>query len=317
MRLMPTRATKLAAPPENLEAFIAEIAEGVRAVYGDAAAQAYVERAARGFGAAIATPAACLWSVGEGRASRGLLLGILREGVAEITLVHVLRGHEGAQVEHALVSAAVRDFRRAGARAILSEGLAYAPMDLDGAFTREGFETVPRGLYTARADEVSQRSGGAAPGAPLSIPEYRAAAGCIAAAYAGHPGRRLHPEVHHPDAALGYVLRVLSGMYGPVLPAYVRGVQQEGRCAGVLLGSEIAPGMGFVLQVATRPECRGQGIATGLLGGFAAACLEAGVPSLGLGVTLDNPARRLYEALGFHQLRPVTAYTWWREGAAP
>lgn len=317
MRLMPMRATRLDTPPENLDAFIAEIAEGVLAVYGEAAARAYEERAERGFGAAIATPAACLWSVGEGRTSRGLLLGILREGIAEITLVHVLCGQGGAEVEHALVSAATREFRKAGARAILSEGLAYAPMDLDGAFAREGFEAIPRGLLTARAEEVLMRAGACASGEPLGVPEYRAAAECIAAAYVGHPGRRLHPEVCDSEAAFGYVLRVLAGMYGPVLPTYVRGVQRAGRCAGVLLGSEIAPGMGFVLQVATRPEHRGKGLATGLLGGFAGACLEAGVPTLGLGVTLDNPARRLYETLGFRQIRPVTAYTWWREGAAP
>ncbi|MCC6154607.1 MAG: GNAT family N-acetyltransferase, partial [Candidatus Hydrogenedentes bacterium] len=39
---------------------------------------------------------------------------------------------------------------------------------------------------------------------------------------------------------------------------------------------------------------------------------EAGLERIALGVTNDNPARRLYERLGFRKILPVNAYVWWK-----
>lgn len=307
-------AVRLDAPPRNLDEFIAEIAGGVRDVYGDAAASAYEERAPRGFGVALSVPQTCLWAVHDAQRCVALLLGILRGGIGEITLVHVLKGHANRLYEHQLVRAAAENFRREGAQAILCEAMAHAPMDLDGAFGDAGFDAIRRGLFMADAVDAQRAAQGCAPGSALQLCEFRSAADCIAAAYVAHPGRMLHPEVRGADTAHAYLLRAYSGFYGPVLPSYARVIVDRDRCSAVLLGCEIAPGTGFVLQVATRPECQRMGHAQGLLGGFATACIDAGVPRLGLGVTLDNPARHLYEKLGFQLQRPVTAYTWWRDG---
>lgn len=66
-----------------------------------------------------------------------------------------------------------------------------------------------------------------------------------------------------------------------------------------------APGYGFVgeqvpeVSIGVYPEVRGQGIGHLLLGGLIARARSEGVQSLSLSVAEDNPARRLYESIGF------------------
>ncbi|NJL72728.1 MAG: hypothetical protein HC888_14740, partial [Candidatus Competibacteraceae bacterium] len=43
---------------------------------------------------------------------------------------------------------------------------------------------------------------------------------------------------------------------------------------------------------------------------LAAEFRQRGYAKIALGVTVNNPARALYEASGFTLLRPVTAYLW-------
>jgi ribosomal protein S18 acetylase RimI-like enzyme len=78
----------------------------------------------------------------------------------------------------------------------------------------------------------------------------------------------------------------------------------------VVLGAIIAPGTGFVLQVAVRREKQGHGLGTDLLRGLAAAFRDAGLRDVALGVTRGNPAEGLYARLGFEVLREVNAYVW-------
>lgn len=301
-------------PPANLNEFVMEIAAGIEAVYGADAAAAYAARAARGIGAALASPMASLWVAEENGCARALLLAAQRDETAEITLVHVLRGHTGASLEHALIAAAVARLRACGAQAITSEIVPHAAMDLDGAFAAAGLCPTRRGLFRVETARLAATASGDA-GQPMLPAHFADAAQCIAAAYAGHPGRHLHPEVADAMSAETYLLRVMTGAYGPVLPPYCRVRLRGDACAGVLLGCEIAPKTGFVLQLAVAPASQRQGIARGLLGGFAQACERALVPHVMLGVTLDNPARALYESLGFTLHRPVTAYTWRAEGS--
>jgi ribosomal protein S18 acetylase RimI-like enzyme len=300
---------RLSAPPANLDEFIDGIAAGVCEIYGEEAALAYRARAPRGFGAALAAPMAALWGVEVTRGCAALLMGILRGETAEITLIHVLPEFAGQGMEHALVATATHAFQAAGARAVLSESTQHVPMELDGAFGAAGFSSVPRGLYRVSTAELSQATLGARnDSVPLGPAHFSGVAACIAEAYAGHPGRLIHPEVRTPVAAQDYLLRVLTGAHGPVLPNHCRVVLDGGEVIGVLLGCEVAPQTGFVLQLAVRPAARGAGIGTALLHAFAHACETAEVPAVALGVTLDNPARNLYEKLGFRMQRPVTAY---------
>ena len=71
-----------------------------------------------------------------------------------------------------------------------------------------------------------------------------------------------------------------------------------------------APGYGFVradvpeLSVCVLPGYRGAGLGTGLVGAAVAEARRRSLPGLSLSVEDGNPARRLYERLGF---RPAGA----------
>ncbi len=136
------------------------------------------------------------------------------------------------------------------------------------------------------------------------------------AAYEDDPGRQLHLEVGSVPHALDFFHRVASGGFGETRDAYSR-VYMDGSCPGLILGCKVAPEVGFVLHVAVRPAHRGKGIATALIRAQAAAYRKAGLRRVSLGVSVRNPARRLYTCLGFTPLQPVDAFTWWRTGCSP
>src|SRR5262249_14212560 len=56
------------------------------------------------------------------------------------------------------------------------------------------------------------------------------------------------------------------------------------------------------------PEHRGRGIGKALLAGAAAEALRRGAPCIELTVRAQNPARRLYERVGFEPVRGAMIY---------
>jgi len=58
----------------------------------------------------------------------------------------------------------------------------------------------------------------------------------------------------------------------------------------------------YIQDVYVEPAWRGRGIGAALLGNVAALALERGSPLVELTVRADNPARRLYGRLGFHEV---------------
>lgn len=74
------------------------------------------------------------------------------------------------------------------------------------------------------------------------------------------------------------------------------------------LFSRAEPGYGFVsesvpeLSIAVRPASRGAGVGTALLTALVGLARDEGFASLSLSVEPDNPARSLYERLGFRRV---------------
>jgi ribosomal protein S18 acetylase RimI-like enzyme len=58
----------------------------------------------------------------------------------------------------------------------------------------------------------------------------------------------------------------------------------------------------YIQDIYVEPAWRGRGIGAALLGRVAALAIERGSPLVELTVRADNPARRLYGRLGFHQV---------------
>jgi len=215
-------------------------------------------------------------------------------------------------VEQQLVTEAVRGFRANGAEGIVAECVAFCPLRLEGTYRALGFEKVERLLMAAPLSLPTLACVGPPTSRPYEEEQWVDIAETIVDAYRDHPGRKLHVEVRDPLHALAFLKSVSSGGYGLAQPGYGRAIRRNGRCAGAIVGCEVAPDVGFVLQVAVRPPFQRQGIGTQLLRDLAYEYRKAGLSRMALGVTRTNPAKRLYDRLGFGSLRPVNAYVWWR-----
>ncbi|MFC6084351.1 GNAT family N-acetyltransferase [Sphaerisporangium aureirubrum] len=126
------------------------------------------------------------------------------------------------------------------------------------------------------------------------FPAWRAAYG---------PG---HPDHHDTgDAALlaGELAPLLAGRsWGPLLPCGGLLLRQDRVVAGVLvgtLGADPPFGGPWVMDVFRDPAPRFAGLGGVMLRRALALATMHGLPALGLAVTEGNPARRLYERLGF------------------
>ncbi|RKT18706.1 acetyltransferase (GNAT) family protein [Streptomyces sp. 1114.5] len=147
------------------------------------------------------------------------------------------------------------------------------PADWAGAPLREGLRAVP----CDRAPEDL-------------FPAWRAAFG---------PG---HVDHFHADDARALAERLgllLAGKaIGPVLPSSVLAVDAEDRVLGaaILTDRNAQPWVGEVFR---HPELGYRGLGADLLRRAVADAAARGVAGLGLAVSEGNPARHLYESLGF------------------
>jgi GNAT superfamily N-acetyltransferase len=174
-----------------------------------------------------------------------------------------------------------------------------------------GDQLAERGGQVRRRFHVLNRSLTADP-PPVSWAETDLGAGRRAARYDRDPDeifptyRAAYPPSHpdgHPgtdEEALDQRLRpLLAGELGPVLPASRLAVDADDHVvAGVFLLE--TPRGPWVADVFRRPGAERAGLGTALLRQVLAIAAEDGITELGLSVTDGNPARGVYEKLGFH-----------------
>ncbi len=298
--------------PENFGHFVDELAPGVGALYGAAAEQDYRAKARRSMAASIVHPAVRAVGATERGTLIGLALAIERRPMAEVALVHVLASHAGRGVEDRLVDAAVQALHASNAKGVVCEYIPATHVALGNAFARLGFETIARQLMCCDTNALRGRRVAVPAVDPLTPAHWRDAAECIVDAYAGHPGRRLHGEVQDRAHAQEYIARVAAGNYGVIAPGYLVVARSDDACKGVGLGCQIAPGTGFILQLAVRRAVQGRGVGSAILRAQARSFEAHGLDRIYLGVTLDNPARLRYEHLGFRRHCLVDAYVHWK-----
>ena len=134
--------------------------------------------------------------------------------------------------------------------------------------------------------------------------EHLAAYGrVVAAAYAGdHVDHQ--PEDDDPVLAAQLVAGYLAGDDpGPwIAAASVHAIAPDGSVGAVLITSEYSPdgdAQPWITDLAVDPRWAGRGVGAALIGASVARLTERGDHALGLAVTVGNPARRLYERMGF------------------
>ncbi|HRI89157.1 MAG TPA: GNAT family N-acetyltransferase [Candidatus Hydrogenedentes bacterium] len=301
--------------PENFGAFVEEVSEGLCTLYGEAAAEDYRQKAPVAINASITHPAVRAWIAAdpeeEGHA-RAMLVSAVREGMGHITFLHVLEPFAGQGLEARLVESSVAQLRADRVSGIAAEPVALCPLDLAETFARLGFSRVERQLMVAPLYGGPLESSILLDSVSAEPKDYNRVAEIIVEAYANHPGRELHAEVRTRASAETFVRTAADGAYGPTRPGFMRVLRRAGRVVAAVVGCEAAPGVGFVLQIVVRPEAQAGGLGTLLLMELAQVYREAGLSSIALGVTTNNPALRLYERLGFRKKIPVDAFVWWR-----
>ena len=298
--------------PDGFNAIAAEVAPGLAGLYGMEAGAAYLSNARRAMANQLENEDALVLGAYIGGELAGMLAGVQRGDLGEIAFIHVRSEFRGRGVDAALALEAVRAFRGGGSAGIVFECVAFCPLDLAAVLPPAGFELVPRELMWTEARPLAVGARGDSPVVALTEKDWPEASACIIDAYRGHPGRRLHYEVRDLPHTADFVSRVAAGRYGSVIGGGLLGVRGENGWDGVLAGCEVAPGVGFVLQLAVRRAMQGRGIGTALMRGAARRFSDAGMKRVALGVSVSDPAHTLYARLGFQAIRAVDAYIWWR-----
>lgn len=306
------RVIRIVSPPPNLDAFVGEMASGIRSLYGEAAYTQYLASARGHFESSIGHPRVWSFAVERDGDTAGLLFALRRNRVAQISCVHILEPFRGEGMERRLVREAVEVFRSQRLEGIVCEFIPLGDLDLDGAFVDLEFTRVDRQLMRAPAESLARQAASAPVTRPIAQGELGAVARAMVDAYGNDPGRLLHAEVRDRDSAFEFVESALDGGYGATCAEFSRCVAREGQIAAAAVGCLVASDTGFLLQIVTRPSWRGRGFASALVVECGAAMHASGARFVALGVTEANPARNLYERLGFQPLRPFQARYWWR-----
>ncbi|MDX2706573.1 GNAT family N-acetyltransferase [Streptomyces sp. PA03-6a] len=143
--------------------------------------------------------------------------------------------------------------------------------------------------------------------APAPLPDGLRAVPCDREAHELFPAWRAafgpgHPDHHQgsdEEALDAQLAPVLSGaVLGPVLPCSTLAVDGDGHVvAGVVVTDR--DGLPWVATVFRQPDPRHAGLGSRLLRRVLADAAAGGLPRIALAVSDGNPARRLYEQLGF------------------
>ncbi len=87
----------------------------------------------------------------------------------------------------------------------------------------------------------------------------------------------------------------------------------DGSVAGYLAAADMGR-MGFIMDIAVHPAHQRRGLARRLIDHCLAAYQSQGFEAVGLAVTALNPARHLYERMGFVTLDAGQTAVWWADG---
>jgi ribosomal protein S18 acetylase RimI-like enzyme len=165
-----------------------------------------------------------------------------------------------------------------------------------------GFE-VERFLYLSRPIAIA--GGGLPPeGVPSSAPwrdaDLTGAASLLQRAYGAASGRHFAPGGSIEEWT-GYVTGLVDQRGCGVLDRAATRVVRDGAGVQALaLVTSLAPQTAHLAQLAVRPDCRGRGIASALVGDVAADAARRGKTTMTLIVGEPNAAaRRLYASRGF------------------
>ncbi len=211
-----------------------------------------------------------------------------------------------------LLTCAMQEMRIRATGGIYGE-LPEAPSSVRDALKAQGFVGARR--FLMRAD-LSTRDW------PVSLPagytltawdnaRLDQTAQVIYRANVGSLDALLIPELRTYETTRAIVRQTLLGQYGDFDPqASGLVIAAGGEVAAVTLATRRSGGEGFTAEICVSPDHRRRGLARALMHHTHGVFCTAGVFMGLLGVTAGNPARLLYESLGYREVGSVWTYIW-------
>ena len=282
--------------PVNLDRFVAEIAPSIQRVFGTDAGQHYRQHAYRALTATIEGGAIECWCARDVEGAGALLFLVKSGGRGTVSFLHGLARPSARRDVHALLETVLD---REQTRALATDYIPFDAVDAGSVYIRHGFRRTDRQIMVlekSMAYESAPAHSGIRRVRTAELPDLSRV---LMETYAAHPERFLFPETHSTKAALTFLARTWSGAHGAKTDQHTYGIWRHGRCQGFALGTELYPGVGFILHIAVTPDAQGQGLGGALARHLCGAFFSAGLDRVLLGVTSANRAANLYARLGF------------------
>lgn len=262
---------------------------------------------------------------GFGLLSRGEVIGygysVVEDHKGLIGDVYVRALWRDGPAEARLFRAVLDDLTRtSGVRRVESQLLLSTP-GMNQALRRErGVEVSDRLLMSFPAASAPPLRLGAAAGRyyiePWADHHHEAAAGVIALAYKGHIDSRINDQYRTQSGARRFIYNIVQfpGCGTFFRPAsFVAFDPPTSTMAGIALASFVGSETGHITQLCVTPGARGKGLGYELLRQAMGVLRVNGARRITLTVTAANTeAVRLYESVGFHEVRRFSAYVWER-----
>ncbi len=202
----------------------------------------------------------------------------------------------------------------------------------DAPLADQGFRLYPRQFMLldlgpangVLADDTRQMPA-SAPNAGLVMERwddryFTACARLIQLAYANHMDGEINDQYRSESGALKFLKNIINlpgcGQF-QAHASFVLRVPYSYELAGVVLTTMVAPGVGHTTQLCVMPGYQGHGLGRRLIEATIGALRRARFTALSLTVTAANTrAVRLYESIGFRQIKTFTAGVWRPAGVA-
>lgn len=233
------------------------------------------------------------------------------EAASNISLLYTVPDAD-EPVGEALVEFALKEVWGDPAVEVMTAQLFTDPPGVSSAFVARGVEVIPRQMLRLAPIERKTWHSPLVPGyslAPWERSRLDEVTHLVLAGNRGTTEERLLPGMDHFDGMRDIFLDVLNGKWGPVdTQASALVVDSGGALVGMILTSLTPDRVGFVIDVNVAPAHRRRGIARALMNHTIGVLKAHGADEVQLGVTTANPARLLYEDLGFKLVAPVWSY---------
>jgi ribosomal protein S18 acetylase RimI-like enzyme len=174
------------------------------------------------------------------------------------------------------------------------------PLDRDSA-TGNGPRPLPATVSGLRLERWDDRY-------------FAASARLIQLAYANHMDGEINDQYRSESGALKFLKNIIMlpgcGQF-KAHASFVLRAPHSHELVGMVLTSEVAPGVAHTTQICVMPGYQRYGLGGRLMEATIAALRARGITELSLTVTAANvPAVRLYEKIGFVAIKTFTAGVW-------